>query len=99
MSEEKAKANLKQQLTQLQAFMATEAYSSRQTTLQIDIKGVKDAILSMPPITEVDRSNVLILHGRLVELENEFAFFKDSCVGLEAELLQAEELEPDNTKT
>lgn len=88
-----ALVNLKKQLGELEAFMQTGAYSSRQATLKVDLADVEQGILARPPLTEEDRTNVLMLYGRRDSLLTELSFFEESCATLKDRILDAEDKE------
>lgn len=89
--------NHKEQLAQIEAYMQTAAYASQQDTLKGDLEAVKTAILLRPPVTDEDRSAVLILYGRLEELSDAVNFFEASRTHLKDLIAQAEDEETESS--
>lgn len=89
--------NHKEQLAQLEAFMETAAYKSLQATLAEDLSDVRESILLRPPITDEDRSAVLILYGRMDELTSAVNFFEASRTHLKDLIAQAEDEETESS--
>jgi len=87
--------NLQKQLGQLEAFMKTEAYSSMQTTYTLDIQSVEQSILSLAPLTDEDRVELIRLHEQRTQLAHSKQFFEDALSTLKERI---SELEDSDTK-
>lgn len=88
------KEKLKAQLESLTAFIATHAHSVYKANMQDGITTLENSILARPPITEEDRSEVLVLFGQRAQLLDNISIFESSRDELKAELAKVESDNP-----
>jgi hypothetical protein len=93
------KANLEKQLTSIEEFMKTPAYSSYQFTIKTDIEGCEQSILAMPPDNQEAVARLMLLHGQRASLLTNLSIFEDSCAVLKAKLSDLAESEQASTAT
>jgi hypothetical protein len=93
------KSNLEKQLTSIEEFMKTPAYSSYQFTIKTDIAGCEASIVAMAPDTQETIARLLQLHGNLQTLTTNLSIFEDSCAVLKAKLSDLAESEQASTAT
>lgn len=86
-------SNLLKQLEAIDAFVESPAYSSFRATITADLLGVEQSILLLPPVSDADRAEALMLFGRRAELTKQLSFFEEARSVLEAKL--SDEAEPE----
>lgn len=94
MTAEQEKLEL--ELQELEIYMASSSYSGWQSARDTEISHIEQRILSTPPITENDRSNVLMWFGELDAVKDMKKTFEDARVTLKAEIDKIVESENQN---
>lgn len=94
MTAEREKFEL--ELLNLDSFIESSAYSGWQSARDTEISQIEQRILSTPPITENDRSNVLMWFGELDAVKDMKKTFEDARVTLKAEIDKIVESENQN---
>lgn len=87
---------LELELLNLDSFISSSAYAGWQTARDTEIYQIEQRILSTPPITENDRSNVLMWFGELDTVRDMKKTFEDARVTLKAEIDKIVESENQN---
>lgn len=87
---------LEKHLEQLDAFMSSEAYVGYRSARDEEIRIIEQRILMTPPITEVNRAEVLLAHGELDCQRDMKKTFEDARVTLKARIDKLIERENEN---
>lgn len=69
-------------LAQLDAFLASDAYVGYLSARDEEIRTIENRILMTPPITEINRADVLLAHGELDSQRDMKKTFEDARVTL-----------------
>lgn len=96
---EAGRKNIQTQLETCEAFMKTTFFSSFKKTMQTNLDTLQNSILARAPISDSERSELLMLHGEKAAHESFLTFFEDTCANLKKLLVEYDETHSQRTAT